>query len=61
MEQKYSHAAPPVERRSALWPWLAMPLAALALFLTLWRVRHATEGAEATGPTSEAVRAQNDQ
>jgi hypothetical protein len=61
MVQKFSHAAPPVERRSALWPWLAMPLAALAMFATLWRVRHATEGAGAPGPTSEAARVQNDQ
>jgi hypothetical protein len=61
MVQKLSHAAQPTERRSALWPWLAMPLAALAMFLTLWRVRHATEGVEAAGPTSEAARAQNDQ
>jgi hypothetical protein len=37
---------PPVEtKRSALWPWLLMPLAALALFVTLSRVRHAAEAA----------------
>jgi hypothetical protein len=32
---------PAVERRTALWPWLLMPLAALAIFLTLERMRHA--------------------
>ena len=31
---------PAVERRTALWPWLLMPLAALAIFLTLERMRH---------------------
>jgi hypothetical protein len=32
---------PVAERRTALWPWLLMPLAALAIFLTLERMRHA--------------------
>jgi hypothetical protein len=27
------------ERRPAIWPWVVMPLAALALFLTLHTVR----------------------
>jgi hypothetical protein len=30
---------PAVERRTALWPWLLMPLAALAIFLTLERMK----------------------
>jgi hypothetical protein len=29
------------ERRPAVWPWVVMPLAALALFLTLHTVRRA--------------------
>ena len=37
---------PATERRSAIWPWLLMPLAALVLFLTLERLRHAA------GPSS---------
>ena len=47
---------PPVEaKRSALWPWLLMPLAALALFVTLSRVRHAAE-ATLTGAGADVTR-----
>ena len=43
-----AHSA--AERRPAVWPWLLMPLAALALFLVLRSVRHATEqGAAGSG------------
>jgi hypothetical protein len=45
----------PVERRAPLWPWLLMPLAALALFVTLARVRHAAEGA-LTGAGADMTR-----
>lgn len=53
---------PAVERRTALWPWLLMPLAALAIFLTLERMRHTplphppggvAAGAAAPGDTSD--------
>ncbi len=30
-------------RRPAVWPWVLMPLAALALFFALRTVRHSTE------------------
>jgi hypothetical protein len=40
------------ERRPAVWPWLLMPLAALAMFLLLRSVRHATQpGAAGPGAT----------
>lgn len=42
-----AHAA--TERRPAVWPWLLMPMAALAIFLLLRSVRHATQSA-AAGP-----------
>jgi len=45
-----AHSA--AERRPAVWPWLLMPLAALALFLVLRSVRHATateQGAAVSG------------
>jgi hypothetical protein len=45
----------PVERRAPLWPWLLMPLAALALFVTLSRVRHAAEAA-LTGAGADMTR-----
>ncbi len=51
-------ARPAVERRQALWPWLLMPLAALAMFFALRTVRHSTEsgqlgqGTEVPGDTS---------
>ncbi len=37
---------PAAERRPAVWPWLLMPLAALALFFALRTVRHSTEGGQ---------------
>jgi hypothetical protein len=43
-----AHSA--TERRPAVWPWLLMPLAALAMFVLLRSVRHATEAGAATGP-----------
>jgi hypothetical protein len=47
---------PPGEaKRSPLWPWLLMPLAALALFVTLSRVRHAAEAA-LTGAGADMTR-----
>jgi hypothetical protein len=38
-----AHSA--AERRPAVWPWVLMPLAALAMFLVLRSVRHATDSA----------------
>ncbi len=38
------HRRPAAEhRRPAVWPWVLMPLAALALFFALRTVRHSTE------------------
>jgi hypothetical protein len=34
------HAAPSPERRPAIWPWVVMPAAALAMFVTLHTLRH---------------------
>jgi hypothetical protein len=31
----------PVERRPAVWPWILMPLVALAIFYALLRLREA--------------------
>jgi hypothetical protein len=39
------------ERRPAVWPWLLMPLAALALFFALRTVRHSTE----SGPLEQGA------
>ncbi|HXS26848.1 MAG TPA: hypothetical protein VN730_04190 [Steroidobacteraceae bacterium] len=39
MSEKQRHPAPS-DRRPAIWPWFAMPAAALALFWTLHTVRH---------------------
>ena len=32
------------DRRPAIWPWLLMPLAVLAMFFALRSVRHSTDG-----------------
>lgn len=46
------------ERRPAMWPWLLMPLAALALYFALHSVR---ENAPQVGsPTQSAQPAQDD-
>ncbi len=34
------------DRRPAVWPWLLMPLAVLAMFFALRTVRHSTEGGQ---------------
>lgn len=44
-------ARPAAERRPAVWPWLLMPLAALALFFALRTVRHSTE----SGPLEQGT------
>jgi hypothetical protein len=46
---------PVAERRTALWPWLLMPLAALAIFLTLERMRHAPTPHPAGGVAAGAT------
>ncbi len=38
-------------RRPAVWPWVLMPLAALALFFALRTVRHSTE----SGPLGQGI------
>jgi hypothetical protein len=50
--------APP-ERRTAIWPWLLMPLAALAIFLALRGVRNADP--QSTGAAAETARSAPDQ
>jgi len=45
---------PATERRSAIWPWLLMPLAALMLFLTLERLRHAAEPGSPAPPATDS-------
>lgn len=43
MSQKTLHRArPSKQQRPAIWPWVLMPLAALALFFALRTVRHST-------------------
>jgi hypothetical protein len=42
------------ERRPAVWPWVLMPLAALAMFVLLNRVRHWTHSGTAPGPSPTA-------
>jgi len=56
MPQELPGAVHP-QRRPAIWPWLLMPLAALTIFLTLERLRHASQpnaaapaGATTTSP-----------
>jgi len=43
---------PATERRPAVWPWLLMPLAALALYAALWSVRHSTQSRAPAGPAA---------
>jgi hypothetical protein len=49
-------AYPAVERRPAVWPWVLMPLAALAMFVLLRSVRQTT----VSGPTPGASAAAPD-
>jgi len=42
---------PAAERRPAVWPWVLMPLAALAMFVVLNRVRHLANST-APGPSA---------
>lgn len=34
------------DRRPAVWPWLLMPLAVLAMFFALRSVRHSTDSSQ---------------
>jgi hypothetical protein len=49
---------PATDRRPAVWPWLLMPVAVLALFFALRSVRHSTDssplgqGSEVSGDPS---------
>ncbi len=43
LQKPLKAARPAAERRPAVWPWLLMPLAVLALFFALRTVRHSTE------------------
>ncbi|MGH8227783.1 MAG: hypothetical protein ACRET2_14075 [Steroidobacteraceae bacterium] len=55
MSQKSLHAARPLsERRPAIWPWVLMPLVALALFFALRSVRHSTQGGPIAGAAAQA-------
>jgi len=56
MLRKRPAAVHPLDRRPALWPYILMPLIALALYLALESVRHATEDAPGTqGPPGIAA------
>lgn len=48
------------DRRPAIWPWFAMPAAALALFLALHAVRHTGAAPQSTAhePAASAAPAQ---
>lgn len=35
-----------LDRRPAVWPWLLMPLAVLAMFFALRSVRHSTDSSQ---------------
>lgn len=48
------------ERRPAIWPWVVMPLAALALFLALHTVRRAA-GTDRPGAAAAAMDAGSSQ
>ncbi len=54
-------AASPRERRTAVWPWLVMPLVVLAVFFALLRMHHrlgttpAAEAAPAPAPAPEGA------
>ncbi len=58
MQQKPPRTARPAERRSAadrrpaVWPWVLMPLAALAMFFVPRTVRHSTQSGQ-LGPAVE--------
>jgi hypothetical protein len=54
------HPIPAAERRPAIWPWFAMPAAALALFVALHAVRQTggTPQSAARAPASSAAPAQ---
>jgi hypothetical protein len=45
---------PAAERRPAVWPWVLMPLAALAMFVLLYSVRHAALRGAAPGASASA-------
>jgi len=51
---------PATERRSAIWPWLLMPLAALTLFLTLERLRHGPQPSAAAPAGAAATDSSTD-
>ncbi len=42
------------DRRPAIWPWFAMPAAALALFVTLHAVRNTGATAQSAGRAAAA-------
>jgi hypothetical protein len=49
MSRESLRAAHTAERRPAVWPWLVMPLVALAMFIALRSVRQSADnGAPAT-------------
>jgi hypothetical protein len=59
MSERHPIASAAAERRPAIWPWFAMPAAALALFWTLHTVRHTgTAQSAAAAPAASAAAAQ---
>jgi hypothetical protein len=52
MQKSLQAAHPAADRRPAIWPWVLMPLVALALFFALRTVRHSTDNGQ-MGPDTE--------
>ena len=60
MSERHPNPAP-ADRRPAIWPWFAMPAAALALFVTLHTVRHTGATAQSEARASAVSAASTDQ
>ncbi|HTX24192.1 MAG TPA: hypothetical protein VMD03_06015 [Steroidobacteraceae bacterium] len=52
MSRESLRAAHATERRPAVWPWVVMPLAALAMFFVLRSVRHSADNGRLATPAS---------
>ncbi len=52
-EPTHPTTATPVERRGAIWPWLLLPLVALALFFALNAVQR-MPGSGQSAPSAES-------
>jgi len=56
LNERPPNVQPTPERRTPLWPWLLMPLAAFALFLALNRVRQLSDVGPVSGPGADVTR-----